>query len=333
LYASSGTQNSGNILTIDPVSGAGSNIGSSLFNEVTSISINPSDGKIYGIVATSSSADLVKVNVGEGDAHYLYTLSIPLLASIAFDTTGVLYGMTRTGDLHTIDIVDGSTNFVVDAVGSYLGTTFNPQTNELWATSRALTPPNNDAIFKVNILTGDTSIVGYTGLGKQTNDIVFDDNLNLFGVIGAASQVNDFVSINTSDGTGTIIGSVGLNNILGLAYLDDAIVSVDDDKNNVTMPSDYALRQNYPNPFNPNTKINFALPVESDVKLVIYNLLGQEVITLINEQKSAGNHTVIWNSRDAGGTQLTSGIYLYKLTATGINGKGFQDIKKMILLK
>ena len=62
-------------------------------------------------------------------------------------------------------------------------------------------------------------------------------------------------------------------------------------------------------------------------------ILGQEVITLLNEQKSAGNHTIVWNSRDADGVQLTSGIYLYKLTASGVNGKEFQDIKKMILLK
>ncbi|MGB5288130.1 MAG: FlgD immunoglobulin-like domain containing protein, partial [Ignavibacteriaceae bacterium] len=333
IYASSGSQNSGNILTIDPVSGTGTNIGSSLFSEITSISVNPLDGKLYGIVASSGSADLVKVNVGEGDAHSMFTLSIPLLASIAFDTTGVLYAVTRTGDIHTIDVATGATNFVVDADGSYLGITFHPQTNELWATSRALIPPNVDAIFKVNLSTGDTSIVGHTGLAKQTNDIVFDENLNLYGVIGTPSQVNDFVSINTSNGAGTIIGSVGLNHILGLAYIDEAVVSVEDGENTGSIPSDYALRQNYPNPFNPNTTINFTLPVASDVKLTVYNILGQEVITLLNEQKPAGNHRVNWNARDAGGTQLTSGIYLYKLTASGINGKEFQDIKKMILLK
>ncbi|MGB5530745.1 MAG: FlgD immunoglobulin-like domain containing protein, partial [Ignavibacteriaceae bacterium] len=243
------------------------------------------------------------------------------------------YGVTRTGDIHTIDVATGATNFVVDADGSYLGITFHPQTNELWATSRALIPPNVDAIFKVNLSTGDTSIVGHTGLAKQTNDIVFDENLNLYGVIGTPSQVNDFVSINTSNGAGTIIGSVGLNHILGLAYIDEAVVSVEDGENTGSIPSDYALRQNYPNPFNPNTTINFTLPVASDVKLTVYNILGQEVITLLNEQKPAGNHRVNWNARDAGGTQLTSGIYLYKLNASGINGKEFQDIKKMILLK
>ncbi len=332
FYASSGPQNTGNVLTIDPVTGAGTTIGASEFNEVTSISINPVDGKMYGLAAGSGSSDLLKLNAAEGDAHLYFTLNISQMAGIAFDTTGVLYGMTRTGELYTIDLTDGSTSFVVDAVGSYLGITFHPGTNELWATSRAVAPPNKEAIFKVNLATGDTTIVGYTGLGKQTNIIAFDENLYLFGVIGSSNDLNDFVSINTSTGVGSIIGSIGFKHILGLAYVDQILTSVEDD-NNGTIPSEYALKQNYPNPFNPNTKIDFSLPAESNVKLVIYNILGQEVIRLVDNQLSAGNHSVIWNANDAGGNQLTSGIYLYKLTASGINGNEFQDIKKMILLK
>ena len=104
-------------------------------------------------------------------------------------------------------------------------------------------------------------------------------------------------------------------------------------ENDVTIPSDYALKQNYPNPFNPTTRIEFSLPMESNVKLIVYNILGQEVIRLVDDQMSAGNHSIIWNANDAGGNQLTSGIYLYKLTASGINGNEFQDTKKMILLK
>jgi len=332
FYASSGAQNTGNILTIDPVSGAGTTVGSSLLNEVTSITINPVDGKIYGLAARTASSDLLKINAAEGDAHLYFTLNISQMAGIAFDTTGVLYGMTRTGELYTIDLTDGSTSFVVDAVGSYLGITFHPGTNELWATSRAVVGVNLDAIFKVNLSTGDTIIIGHTGLGKQTNAIAFDENLNLFGVIGSSSTLNDFISINASTGVGSIIGSVGFQHILGLAYVDQILTSIEDD-NNENIPSDYALKQNYPNPFNPTTRIDFSLPAESNVKLVIYNILGQEVIQLVNNQMSAGNHSVIWNANDAVGNQLTSGIYLYKLTALALSGNEFQDIKKMILLK
>jgi hypothetical protein len=331
FYASSGVQNNGNILTIDAVTGAGTTIGASTYSEVTSISINPLDGRMYGLVADINSSEIVKINTAEGDAHNYFNLNILQMASIAFDTSGVLYAITRNGELYTVDLDDGSATFVIDAVGTYLGIAFHPQTNELWATSRAVVPPNRDAIFKVNLTTGDTTIIGHTGLGKQTNDIAFDENMNLFGVVGTSAQLNDFISINTSNGAGTIIGSVGFNHILGLAYVNKILTDVEDDR--ITTPSEFALKQNYPNPFNPNTTINFAIPVESQVKLVIYNILGQQVITLADATMSAGNHSIQWNANDAGGKQLTSGIYLYKLTASGIDGNKFEETKKMILIR
>ncbi|MFI5236964.1 MAG: T9SS type A sorting domain-containing protein [Ignavibacteriales bacterium] len=330
FYASSGSQNSGNIIKIDPVTGTGTLVGSSLFNEVTSISINPVDGKMYGLVAGTSASDLVKINAEDGDAHLTFTLDIPLMTGIAFDTSGVLFGMTRNGELHTIDISDGSPSFVVDAVGSYTAITFHPQTNELWASSRAAIPPNKDAIFKVNLTTGDTLIVGHTGLNKLTNAISFDENLNLYGIIGSSSELNDFISINTTNGSGTIIGSIGMNHILGMAYIDEVVTGVDDDNDEEIIPSKYVLKQNYPNPFNPSTRIEFSLPFESNVKLVVYNLLGQEVMRLADGQMSAGNYSISLNSD---GNNLTSGIYFYKLIAQGTSGNEFQDIKKMVLLK
>jgi len=94
------------------------------------------------------------------------------------------------------------------------------------------------------------------------------------------------------------------------------------------LPKEYSLAQNYPNPFNPSTKINFGLPEKSDVTLKIFNLLGQEVLTILEKEYSAGNHTVNFNAND-----LTSGIYIYAISARGINGKIFKNSKKMILMK
>jgi len=99
------------------------------------------------------------------------------------------------------------------------------------------------------------------------------------------------------------------------------------------VPEKFALQQNYPNPFNPTTTIRFSLPVNSDVKLVVYNMLGQEVATLLNEQRSAGTHSIVWNSSNTNGVILSSGIYFYELKANGINGGNFQEIRKMVLLK
>jgi subtilisin family serine protease len=89
-----------------------------------------------------------------------------------------------------------------------------------------------------------------------------------------------------------------------------------------------SLHQNAPNPFNPNTKITFDLTRDAHVILIIYNILGQEVRVLINEQRGAGSHSESWDGTDAGGRVLSSGVYFYKLTAGT-----FQDIKKMLLLR
>jgi hypothetical protein len=86
---------------------------------------------------------------------------------------------------------------------------------------------------------------------------------------------------------------------------------------------DFVLQQNYPNPFNPSTTIQFALASASYVTLKIFNILGQEVATLINEKREAGQHTVQWDARN-----LASGVYFYKLQA-GI----FMETKKLVLVK
>lgn len=333
FYASSGAQSNGSVITIDPNSGAGTLLGESEYDRVNGLSINPKNNKLYGIISETSSAKLLKISGENGKAYILGTLNIPSLESIAFDTSGALYGVTKTGDLYEIDLTDGSANFLVKAKGTYLSIAFHPETNELWATSAVPVLPNKDLIFKVDIVTGDTIKVGHTGLGKQTNAIAFDENLNLYGVIGSASEVSDFISINTSTGAGNIIGSIGIKNILGLAYIEKSVTDIDENQNNSILPSEFVLRQNYPNPFNPVTTINFSLPVESEVKLVIYDILGQEIATLINQQMTTGSHSVNWNAMDNGRRNVTSGIYFYKLTANGVNGQKFQDIKKMILIK
>jgi hypothetical protein len=321
LYASSGSQNSGNILTIDENSGAGTNIGASLFDAVKSLSVHPETGVLYGLVTGNSSSDLVKVNAAAGDSYVLHTIAIPTLNSMAFDTAGTLYVTTLNGEFYTVDLSTGNTSFVVDAEGSYNGLAFHPATNEIWATTRSIVT-NKDAVFKVDLSTGDTSMVGNTGLGKLTNAISFDENLNLYGIIGAENDVADFISIDPSNGSGTIIGSVGFKSILGLAFSESGITDVEDDVNG-TNPSEYALRQNYPNPFNPSTKINFVLPEKSFVDLRVYNILGKEVETLVLDEKAAGYHEVQFDAKG-----LPSGVYLYKLKA----GK-FSETKKMIIVK
>jgi len=96
----------------------------------------------------------------------------------------------------------------------------------------------------------------------------------------------------------------------------------------VAVPNDFILLQNYPNPFNPVTTIDYGLSTNSYVKLTIYNILGQRVKTLVDEEQTAGYKTVMWDGRNDRGEQVSSGIYLYRIQAGS-----FTKTVKMSLLK
>jgi hypothetical protein len=94
------------------------------------------------------------------------------------------------------------------------------------------------------------------------------------------------------------------------------------------LPSVFALDQNYPNPFNPSTVISYQLPKQSRVQIKIYDAIGNEIRSLIDEEKSAGKYNILWDSRNNYGARVSSGVYFYKITADG-----FAQTKKMILMK
>jgi hypothetical protein len=89
------------------------------------------------------------------------------------------------------------------------------------------------------------------------------------------------------------------------------------------IPGEYRLEQNFPNPFNPTTTIRYGLPQKSAVRLTVYNLLGQEVATLVQEEQEAGYHAVSFN-----GSALASGMYIYQIRA-----EKFVATRKMLLLR
>lgn len=94
------------------------------------------------------------------------------------------------------------------------------------------------------------------------------------------------------------------------------------------IPEKFELQQNYPNPFNPTTRITFALPVQSAVRLIIYDLLGRQVKGLLAEKLPAGYHAVSWDGTNDKGRAVSSGIYFYRLEAGD-----FEQNRKMIMLK
>ncbi|MCZ6673706.1 MAG: T9SS type A sorting domain-containing protein, partial [Verrucomicrobia bacterium] len=95
-----------------------------------------------------------------------------------------------------------------------------------------------------------------------------------------------------------------------------------------TTPTEFGLDENYPNPFNPETVIQFHLPAASHVVIRIFNSIGQEIKTLVDESYQAGVHRAVWKTTDKRGIRASSGIYFYHIQA----GK-FMEVKKMLLLQ
>jgi hypothetical protein len=114
----------------------------------------------------------------------------------------------------------------------------------------------------------------------------------------------------------------GLSNIFTLDTRTTIINEIE------TIPREFVLFQNYPNPFNPYTKIEYSLPKDSYVELKIFNILGQEVKTLVSQRQSQGIYSIEWDGKTDNGINVVSGLYLYRLQA----GK-YVSTKKMLIIK
>lgn len=175
---------------------------------------------------------------------------------------------------------------------------------------------------QLTIKVGD--IVRWTNSGGFHN-VVADDNSF---TSGAASTINWVYEHRfNSPGSNPYYcsvhggpGGVGMSGVITVQAATDV-----DDK--VLTNTDYKLFQNFPNPFNPSTIITFQVFVQSSVSLIVYDIIGNQVATLLNEEKPAGKYTVNFDASNTG-KLLSSGIYYYKMRAGN-----FSEIKKMVLIK
>ena len=152
-----------------------------------------------------------------------------------------------------------------------------------------------------------------------------------------AKEVEIFVAYTVGQGTDSLTSITESKNISGIAgvlynsnFDTSSVVSVEEIYSG-NIPEEYCLSQNYPNPFNPITKIEFAIPEEGLVSLKVFDLLGNEVATLVNEELAPGKYEVEFSA--SGGSessikQPASGIYFYQLKA-----ENYIETKKMILIK
>ena len=186
--------------------------------------------------------------------------------------------------------------------------------------------PSPEVIHSENNIFNDFGLTRYR---KVYSELYYlgSTRYSLTEGIGLDSLTIDLLDVYTShvDLKGCIID--------GIVYGDTIVVSVKDETPN--LPTEFSLSQNYPNPFNPSTRIQYALGSRQFVSLKVYDVLGNEIATLVNEEKPAGSYEVEFNPASSI-RYSASGIYFYQLRAedpSSSSGQGFVETKKMILLK
>jgi hypothetical protein len=337
-YATTGHNeptNPGSLITIDPITGNGTLIGSTGITgdfgaAVPGLAIK-STGEIFATNA-SDPADLFRIDALTGTGTLVGSTGLYYPDALAFDGNDILYAIDSNNDLYTVDDATGAATLIGPVGANIRGMEFDPTTGILWGGEGGF-GGNNDGIYTVDINTGAATLVGTTGLGSNTPAIHFDQAGNMFGSIGGGSAPNQLISIDKSTGVGTIIGDIGFTAVAGMSTrVNRVVLSVEPPKQGV--PETFSLAQNFPNPFNPSTTIRFALPKRSSVALKVYDLLGKEVATLVDEVRQPGYHAVRWDGTNGAGSSVATGIYFFRMDAHATeDGSAFSDFKKMLLVK
>lgn len=322
MYVTSAAQPEGLLYSVNTATGALMPRGPLGVPQIGSLAIRPSSKEIYGTVATPLSAFLYRISANSGAAGLAGIVPLGSLRAIAFSPGDTLYGVTASGKLYRIDLTTGDTTYVGKAVGlSYSGISFSPTSGRLWAS--VFTPI--DSIYTLNPATGAATFVGVTGFGGLTSSIAFDPLGVLYALIDNGSGEDYLATLDTISAAGTIVaGPLTVHNLHAIAMRTDSVGAVSvEDQQGETIPLEFLLRQNYPNPFNPSTTIKYDLPQTSHVSLSVYDVLGREVATLVNEEKSAGTYTVRWDA-----SAVSSGVYFYRLRAGD-----FVQTRSMMIIK
>jgi len=324
MYAGSGATDSGRLRTINPIDGSTTPVGPSGFVQLLNIRVHPTTGELTGLAinspTTAANYDIVRVNSSLADAHSVSRIPLNFLKGMAYHND-TLYVSRITGAIYWVDPETGTPTQVAATGINLSAIDFNPVTGELWAGVSRGTPV--DGIYKIDLATGTPTLVGRTGFNVQTVDLAFDAIGKLLGLIGTGASTSELISIDTSNGTGTVVGSLGITSAQSIAFHPDVVTDIILDPGLSGVPHRYTLDQNYPNPFNPVTTVRYELPEAGRVRLVLYNTLGEAVLTLVDGEQGAGYYSVTVPAEN-----IASGVYFYKLTAGS-----FSSVRKMILLR
>jgi hypothetical protein len=213
-----------------------------------------------------------------------------------------------TNYLSGVSFKDAFNGIVVGNYGTILKTTNGGETWQ--AQSGGTTNSLTDVSFSD---ANNVTIVGYEGIILRTKNGGTNWQLQTSGTSNTLRGVSFSDAYN-----GTAVGDGGT-----ILRTTNGGVTFIGKENSITNPQEFNLSQNYPNPFNPSTTIKYSIPKQSDVTIKVYNILGKEILTLVNENKLQGNYTIEFNANN-----LASGVYFYQLKTNN-----FIQTKKMLLMK
>jgi hypothetical protein len=205
-----------------------------------------------------------------------------------------------------INFINSNTGFIVGLNGVYLKTT---NQGAVWNSVNIGTSSSLYSIKFTNALIGylakENGVLKTTDGGNTWQEVLQQGNDTLFSAFFLNPEVGFVGGTNGKVFKTTTGGVIGINQI------------------STEIPNEFDLEQNYPNPFNPTTNIKFAIPKLANVRLAVYDLLGREVESLVNQQLTPGTYEVNWNA-----AKFSSGIYMYRIVAND-----FSMVKKMSLIK
>jgi hypothetical protein len=288
------------------------------------------DGILDLFIVTHGSDELI-LFWGDGDGGFNFSSKV---------SVGINPWMIATGDINLDGVPDAvsansgsSTLSVVFANAD--GTLSNPVNYPTGVFPLAIDLGDIDGdgdleVVTSNFVTADFTLYENDGTGNFINRRNFEADS-----AGSCTVLHD----RDNDGDMDMTGIDEMDDLL-ILFTNDNFVNVEDEE---ITPKDFMLHQNYPNPFNPTTKIKFSIPTsplnpspyqgeghrERLITLKVYDILGNELATLVNEVLPAGDYEIEFDARATHPIALTSGIYFYQLKA----GESFIDVKKMILMK
>jgi hypothetical protein len=292
------------------------------------LAVDPTNGEFYATNddATPFGNGLFRINIdGTGTQIVAYPTGETDIDGLAMSDTRIAYlVIDQPGNIYVYDLVSG---------------TFLAPLSSPWPTSEVFSGGTwNSGIVPVELTSFKASVIGSDV--KLLWETATELNNSGFS-IERKSVDSEFTAVGYVTGFGTTTESKSYsftdNNVRnGIHFyrlkqidFDGTFEYSSEVEVEVIAPAEFSLDQNYPNPFNPSTKITFSLAIDSKVNLKVFDVLGQEVTTLINQDLSAGVHNF-----DFDASSINSGVYFYRIEAIGVNGTDeFMDVKKMILVK